>query len=208
MKNITKRNKDLFEIAESQQGFFTAKQAEDCGFIRTNHSYHVKSGQWTRELRGIYRLAMFPNSREEQLVTYSLWSQNRQGLVQGVFSHETALSHYELSDLNPSKLHMSVPKTFRRNTQIPKILILHPISLSPHEIQQSRGFLVTKPLRTLQDAISCKHISPEFINQAIREALARGLLRKSQLKVLLESAKAAKFFIKDIEHLIEERSAA
>jgi predicted transcriptional regulator of viral defense system len=207
MNELIKKNKTLFEVAESQQGLFTAKQAEECGFIRSNHTYHVKSGQWIREHRGIYRLAMFPNSREEQLVMYSLWSQNREGDVQGVFSHETALSHYELSDLNPSKLHMTVPNTFRRNSEIPKVLVLHFAEIAPNEIQLSRGFRVTKPLRTLQDAISCKRISPEFVSQAISEALNKGLIRRSQLKVLLETAKEANFFIKELEHLVMEKAA-
>jgi predicted transcriptional regulator of viral defense system len=42
-----------------------------------------------------------------------------------VYSHHTALSLYDLSDLNPSKLHMTVPMDFRRNSEIPGILVLH-----------------------------------------------------------------------------------
>lgn len=30
----------LFEIADRQQGFFTAKQAEECGYKRSN--FHLK----------------------------------------------------------------------------------------------------------------------------------------------------------------------
>jgi len=39
-----------------------------------------------------------------------LWSQNRQEIPKGVYSHNTALSLHELSDLMPSKLHMTAPK--------------------------------------------------------------------------------------------------
>ena len=52
----------LYEIAESQQGFFTAKQAIRAGFAEKVHAYHVKAGNWIREHRGIYRLAEFPRS--------------------------------------------------------------------------------------------------------------------------------------------------
>src|SRR5579871_759702 len=45
----------LFEIAESQQGYFTAKQAKAAGFAEKTHPYHVQVGNWIREYRGIYR---------------------------------------------------------------------------------------------------------------------------------------------------------
>src|SRR5207244_1021307 len=94
-------NKILFQTAEPQQGLFTAQQAEEAGYLRTNHVYHVKTGDWIREERGIYRLALFPQTRDQQRTTYALWSKNRKGEIQGVYSHETALAHYELSDVNP-----------------------------------------------------------------------------------------------------------
>jgi hypothetical protein len=49
----------LHEIAQSQQGFFTAKQALRSGFAEKTHSHHVNAGNWIREHRGIYRLADF-----------------------------------------------------------------------------------------------------------------------------------------------------
>jgi hypothetical protein len=44
----------LFAVAETQGGFFTAKQAEDEGFDRTHHAYHARTGNWVREHRGVY----------------------------------------------------------------------------------------------------------------------------------------------------------
>jgi len=34
----------LYEIAQSQQGFFTTKQATRAGFAEKTHTYHVKVG--------------------------------------------------------------------------------------------------------------------------------------------------------------------
>ena len=50
---------DGSEIAQSQQGFFTTKQATRSGFAEKTHSYHVNVGNWIREHSGIYRLADF-----------------------------------------------------------------------------------------------------------------------------------------------------
>ena len=115
-KDATRR---LFEVAEEQQGFFTTKQAKAAGFAENTHPYHVQIGNWIREYRGIYRLALFPAPDRPDLVLWSLWSRNRREVIEGVFSDQTALSLHELSDLNPAKLHMTVPKRFRRNSDIP-----------------------------------------------------------------------------------------
>ena len=72
----------LFEIAEGQQGFFTAKQAKAAGFAENTHPYHVQVGNWIREHRGIYRLALFPPPQHPDLAKWALWSKNRDELIQ------------------------------------------------------------------------------------------------------------------------------
>jgi len=101
------------------------KQAKAAGFAENTHPYHVHAGNWIREHRGIYRLTLFPMTDRPDLVLWALWSRNRNEKVEGVYSHHTALSLFDLSDLNPAKLHMTVPTDFRRNSDIPGILVLH-----------------------------------------------------------------------------------
>jgi len=36
----------LFEIAEGQQGYYTAKQATDAGYQLGSQAHHTKSGNW------------------------------------------------------------------------------------------------------------------------------------------------------------------
>ena len=172
----------LFEIAEAQEGLFTAKQAESAGFSKKNHSYHVDVGNWTREHRGIFRLAHFPRSEYEQYVLWALWSCNRQEKIEGIYSHETALSFYELSDLNPAKLHMTVPTAFRRGAKTPKILVLHRGNLAPSDYKTVRGFKVVKPLRAIQDLYLENTVQIDFLRQAFNEALKRGLITTSDIK--------------------------
>ena len=82
----------LYEVASQQQRYFTTKQAESVGYVRAHHSYHVKAGNWIREIRGIYHLSKFPQDDEDaQLVLWYLWSRSRQEVPQGVYSHDTAL---------------------------------------------------------------------------------------------------------------------
>jgi predicted transcriptional regulator of viral defense system len=204
MGEIIERSKELFEIAEAQQGFFTAKQAESVGYQGKNNAYHVKAGHWIREERGIYRLALFPKSPDEQKVIYSLWSQNRSGKIQGVYSHETALAHYEISDVNPSKLNMTVPKSFRRNSKIPKPLKLHFADLSKDMILESRGYFVTKPSRTISDIVECGWISMDIVRQAVHGGIEKGLLQKWEIESIFSHLQVSQEMSKQLQKIQRE----
>jgi predicted transcriptional regulator of viral defense system len=175
------RRGHLFEIADRQGGYFTSQQAESCGFSRSNFHFKLQSGEWLREQRGIYRLAQYPVSDRPELALWSLWSRDKTGHPQGVWSHETALDIHELGDVMPSKMHMSVPMRFRKRIEIPKILRLHFIDLIEADIETRQGFRVTTPLRTLLDVIEEGVVSQEHLVKAIQDAIQRGLISHRQL---------------------------
>lgn len=172
----------LYETAEAQQGFFTTKQAKTAGFAENTHPYHVQVGNWVREHRGIYRLAQFPQADRPDLVLWSLWSKNRNQETEGIYSHQTALSLHNLSDLNPSQLHMTVPIHFRRNSEIPGILVLHYADLPADDVETAQGFKFTRPLRTILDLVEADRVEHSFIRQALRQALQRGLITRQQIR--------------------------
>ena len=170
----------LFAVAETQGGFFTAKQAEDAGFDRTHHAYHVRTGNWVRENRGVYRLTRFPMPERPDLILWSLWSRNRDDQTQGIYSHQTALSIYDLSDIMPAKLHMTVPRSFRRNAEIPPVLIFHYDDISADEVEEREGYRVASPIRTIVDI---RHVvSGEVLSQTFTEAKARGLITGADIE--------------------------
>jgi predicted transcriptional regulator of viral defense system len=96
-------------------------------------------------------------------VLWALWSRNRNEEVEGVYSHQTALSLYDLSDLNPAKLHMTVATDFRRNRDVRGILVLHYADLPESDIQTAQGFKFTRPLRTILDVIEAGTVEGNFI---------------------------------------------
>jgi predicted transcriptional regulator of viral defense system len=171
----------LHEIAESQQGFFTTKQALRAGFSEKTHSYHGNVRNWIREHRGIYRLADFPTPERPDLMLWYLWSQDRQQNPEGAYSHDTALSLHELSDIMPSKLHMTVPREFRRNSTIPEILVLHRANLDPSEVQEVHGVRVTRALRTIMDLLRSGHVDRSQLKLAVDEAIRRGLIARGEI---------------------------
>jgi hypothetical protein len=184
----------LFEIVEQQQGYFTAKQAAEAGYQLGSQAHHVKSGNWARVERGIYRLARFPQSDEEQLVIYSLWSRNRAGEPEGVYSHQTALSIHELSDVNPAKLHMTVPSAFRRRAEVPSVLVLHRANLAEKDIEQRQGFAVTRPLRSIANLAATESVSRDIVEQALSEGRQRGLITVREMSELRCQGQFPKWF--------------
>ena len=174
----------LFTIAEGQQGYFTTKQAGDAGYQPGSQAHHVKSGNWVRAERGIYRLTRFPQSSEEQLVIYALWSRNREGRPEGVYSHQTALSIHELSDVNPAKLHMTVPVAFRRTAKTPNVLVLHRSNLDQKDIELRQGFAVTRPLRTIADLAVAESTARGLVQQALMEGRRSGVITAREISML------------------------
>ena len=112
---------------------------------------------------------------------WSLWSRNRGEAGQAVFSHQTALSLRDLSDVMSAKLHMTVPKSFRRNSEIPRVLVLHFADLSQNDIGAAEGVRVTKPMRTILDLLEAGDVPPATLRQTLREGLRRGLIRRSEI---------------------------
>lgn len=165
----------LFAVAERQQGFFTSKQAEECRIPRANFHRKLRSGEWVKELRGIYRLAHYPITDRPELVLWSLWSRDKKDRPQGVWSHATALDIHEMSDIMPSKMHMTVPPNFRRRS-IPQHIRLHFGTVEKKDVETWPGYQVTTPLRSVIDVIEEGVIASELIQQAIRDGINKGIL--------------------------------
>jgi len=143
--------------AAKNDGFFTAAQARDAGYADSVHGYHVEKGEWIKMLRGIYRLAeLSPPSRSE-LVVFSLWSRDRDGRPQGVFTHQTAREIHGLDRRTGREIHMTVPKSFRKNADTPDGLILHKDDLSDTAWEQRPGFRVLRLEYCSQQPTSDRH---------------------------------------------------
>ncbi len=183
-KNRKTANK-LFETATGQQGYFTYKQALKAGYLPSSTIFHVKSGNWIKEkTRGIYRLAQFPPQDRPDLVLWSLWSADRKGRIQGVYSHETALSIYELTDIMPAKFHMTVSKKFRKSSGIPSHIMLHRAELGTSEIREMQGYFVPTPAKTITDMFEAQTMHFSDIAAAFKQAVKSGLITQQEARLI------------------------
>jgi hypothetical protein len=72
----------------------------------------------------------------DDLIRLSLWSRDRSDRPQAVASHITALELHHLSDVLPTRIHLTVPRSFRKAAPIGN-------SAAPHDVQEWTGFRVT-----------------------------------------------------------------
>ena len=178
----------LTTMAASQGGYFTSKQAAAIGYNAPKRNYHVQVGNWVRERRGIFRLSTQPLPNRPDLIMWWLWSRNRQDQPQGVYSHQTALSLHELTDVMPSRLHMTVPRTFRRSAAIPRSLVLHLFDLPPSDVERIDGVPVTKALRTLIDVAGSVELPLPDLQLAFAEATRSGKITRAEIATAKENA--------------------
>jgi len=177
----------LLATAEQQQGLFTAKQADEAGYSDAARVYQVKCGNWIRKARGVYQLSDYPNTERPDLVLWSLWSRGVDDVPHGVYSHQTALSIHELTDLQPAKLHMSVPTKFRRRSAIPKILVLHWQDLPAADMIEMEGYRVTRPLRAIIDLLQSGEVHPGILQNGLKQGMDRGLITIGEVRKALDA---------------------
>lgn len=172
-------HKLLYEIAEDQNGYVTTAQARDAGVSNQALANMVARGVLDRVSWGVYRLVQFPVSPLDQYVEASLWPLS----TRGVISRESALAIYGLSDVNPAKIHITVPKSFRVRRETPRMLVIHRVDLPSVDVQIHEGIPITTPERTIRDCCTAQ-VGAALIRQAIRDGRKTGHLRTVQAEAL------------------------
>jgi hypothetical protein len=123
--------------------------------------------------RGLYRMPMVPVTSLDAYMEAVLWTGRR-----GVLSHVTALDLYELCNVNPSAIHLTVPGGFRTRKAVPEIYRLHRIDLDPAEAGWHEGIPIVTAERAILGGIQ-QALGWQLIDQAIATARGRGLITRS-----------------------------
>ncbi|MGO9452205.1 MAG: type IV toxin-antitoxin system AbiEi family antitoxin domain-containing protein [Candidatus Binataceae bacterium] len=167
----------LFEIASEQGGYFTAAQAQTCGYSRALLAHHAKSGRFIRIRQGLYRFREYPSSPREDVIAAWLAA----GRETTVVSHESALDILGLSDVVPEAVHLTVARSKRYRTAAAGVAVhttTRPIGKSDVVVRE--GIRVTGPARSIVDSAEAG-TAPEQITAAVGQALDRGITTRSKL---------------------------
>ena len=166
------RETSLYRTALQRGGLFRYDWA--ASLSRRAASYRVLQGERERVSRGIYPLAFASNSPCEDMIQTALWG--IQSLGAGCFFPRNRTPHppsfRPASQTPPS--HRA--RTFDRSP--PVGLTLHRVNLSAGNREQRSSYYVFTPLCTLLDVAQGPRISPEHLEAAVSQAIARGLVNK------------------------------
>ena len=191
----------LYRIAESQAGYFTTEQAVGAGMDRSTLAHHARpGGRYERVRRGLYRLRQFPSSPHEHVVAAWLDLPSP-----AVVSHESALELYDLSDVIPNAVHITLPRAKRGQRPRSGVqfhTLAHPPE--PNDVRRVDGVVATSPERTIVDALEAG-TQPEQIELAVRQAVERGLTTPRRLRAA--AADRADRVQSFIDRLLSERAA-
>jgi predicted transcriptional regulator of viral defense system len=173
----------LGEIAEGQEGYFSAAQAANAGIDRHRLQRLTAQGIIERDSRGTYRFPLFPIGDRAELWRAVLWPSLGRGDVLGTLSHGTALSLYDVSTINPSRIDITLPRSLRLRREVPRAYRVHFRDYDATETAKLNGLPATTLFRTLLDLILDSSES-QFVSEALDSASKKGLLTSLEVNRL------------------------
>jgi predicted transcriptional regulator of viral defense system len=174
---------ELLPVAEQNDGLVTATQARALGITDSVLARLTQRGKLERVARGVYRIPYFPADRLSQYREAVLWARASHGPEQVVLSHETALGVYGISDVNPSRVHLTVPKQARLRRRRPKWMVIHRGDLLAKDVTTHEGLSVTTVSKSVLDVVNTTG-RLGLARQAVKDARREGYISVAEEKRL------------------------
>ena len=153
-----------------QYGYVTAFDARDLGVPVIELGKLAARGALDRVSYGLYRFPQWPVSANDHLMEAVLWTRDSRAAL----SHETALVVYELSNVNPDKTHVTIPKQRKlRRQDAPGALVIHYQDL-PAGLMGWWEQIPTVTVSTAIDQCIATRVRPDLVLQAIDAARREG----------------------------------
>jgi len=178
----------LWDAAVDQYGYITLRDAAKLG-IEDNTVRKLRArNELDRAAHGIYRFPQLPVTAYDPYMLAVLWT----GTTQACLSHETALAAYEVCDINPDRIHVTVPTARRVRRSGGDLYVIHHQDLSAEQV----GWWQQIPTVTLPTAMAqctAAGVPGYLLRQALTAGRARGDLSAAEVDTL--------------EHALEARDA-
>lgn len=173
---------ELFDVAAGQNGFVTSGDVRNLGGSNGVLVDLERHGHLERVERGLYRFVLFPTDPRDELMAAVLWPKDG-----GVISHDSALDLWELCDVNPTAIHLTVPKSERLRRRIPAGYVVYRRHLEPDDLATVDGIATVTPLRAILDGME-RGLDGRLIAQGIDTATRHGLILADEQRALGRSA--------------------
>lgn len=160
MELVTKLER-LREVALDQHGFVTTAQAVGEGVSHAELSTMVARDRLERVAHGVYRVPQVAETEFDQYQLAVLWT----GVPEACLSHDTALAAWEVSNINPDRIHLAVARHRRLRRAGGERYVVHYEELDPREVTWWQG------IRTVD--------VPTAIGQCIASGVPSYLIRQA-----------------------------
>ena len=174
----------VLEVAADQHGFVTFEDVRGLGADPALLRQWHQRGKVERVGHGIYRFAHVPATPLDPYMLASLWPAGR-----GVLSHDTALELHELCDVNPAKIHITLPPGYWPRRKGGDRYVVHHEQLADADVTWHEGIRIVTPAVAIRQAIATR-VPTQLVRQAIDNARRLGLLRALALDGLARHLKA------------------
>jgi predicted transcriptional regulator of viral defense system len=168
----------LLEGATGRYGYVTADDARAVGVDPAQLRVMSHRGLVEHVARGVYRFPIVSTTALDQYMEAVLWPRRT-----AVLSHETALDLHGLCDVNPARIHLTVPAEYRLRRDMPRVYQLHRRDLDPADVTLHEGIPIVTVSRAIRDGVEA-NLGGHLIDQAIDTARRRGLLTPAELHAL------------------------
>jgi predicted transcriptional regulator of viral defense system len=167
----------IAELAADNYGYVTTDEAEAASINPHRLLEMARRGQIERCDTALYRVPLIPPTPLDSYREATLWPRG----TEAVISHETALDLYGLGDVNPAKIHITVPRAHRPRRKVPSQYRLHREDLRAHEMAAHEGIPIVTAVTAVRQA---RRLGPGLLRQAVEEGRRHGLISSAEVEQL------------------------
>jgi predicted transcriptional regulator of viral defense system len=169
MATTTRARDVLWDVAVSQHGYFTIRDAKAEGIEPVTVRMIASRGRVTQVAHGLYRFDDLPVSPQAAFMEAVLWT----GVPGAALSHETVLAVRELCDVNPDRIHLTVPRGRRLRRAGGERYVVHYQDLGSNDLDWWEGVPAATAACAIQQCITWG--TPHYLlRQAIDTGQRRG----------------------------------
>ncbi|HZE40579.1 MAG TPA: type IV toxin-antitoxin system AbiEi family antitoxin domain-containing protein [Stackebrandtia sp.] len=173
----------LLDTALDQHGYVTSRDARQLDIPVAELGRLARRDQLVKVGHGIYRFEELVGDSLSDYMLATLWPDGR-----GVLSHDTMLDLYQLCDVNPDKIHITVPNGYRARATGGEMFTVHHANLSDMQLGWFEGIRAVTPRTAIYQCVAGG--TPNYLlRQAIESARNLGHITaadKAELEARLE----------------------